>query len=104
VFSVSTGLQYQLADPLYVRCGYTYNENPEPGSQILVAVAAPLHYQHQLNFGGSFRVSRNAWINGAYSYWFEHEVNGSIDTPYGEMDIASREIVHIGSVGVTVGY
>jgi long-chain fatty acid transport protein len=107
VFSVSTGVQYRLAEPLYVRAGYTYNQNPEPESQAMFAVAAPLHYQHQMNVGGSYQLARNVSLNAAYSYWFEHEVTGPIFTPLGTVpgsSVTSRETVHIASMGVTVGY
>jgi long-chain fatty acid transport protein len=107
IFAVATGVQYRLADPLYVRLGYTFNENPAPESQTAVNFAAPLHYQHELHVGGSYRLARNVWMNGAYTYYFPHEITGPIFTPLGEIpgsSVTSRESVHVGSLGVSVTY
>ena len=107
IFALATGVQYHLAEPVYVRMGYTYNQNPTPDSQTSANVATPLHYQHELHFGGSYRLARNVWVNGAYSFYFPHEITGPIVTPLGEVpgsSVTSRELVHIGSLGVSVTY
>jgi long-chain fatty acid transport protein len=107
IFALATGVQYRLADPLYARLGYTFNENPAPESQTAVNFAAPLHYQHELHAGGSYRLARNVWMNGAYTFYFPHEITGPIFTPLGEIpgsSVTSRESVHVGSLGVTVTY
>jgi long-chain fatty acid transport protein len=107
VFALATGIQYRLMDPLFVRLGYTFNENPTPESQTAVNIAAPLHYQHEFHTGGSYQLTRNAWLHAAYTYYLEHEITGPIFTPMGvipDSSVTSRESVHVASVGVSVDY
>lgn len=107
IFSVATGIQYQLHQDLFVRAGYTFNENPIPDSQAFFNIGSPLYYQHQVHFGGSYRLCKQVWLNVAYTYYFESEISGPVVSPAGAFpgsSVTSRETVHIADVGITVRY
>lgn len=107
VFGLATGIQRQLYDRLYLRAGYTYNQNPIPSNLATVAVVAPLHYQNQFHLGGSLGLAENVSLNLAYSYYLSHSITGPIVTPAGAVpnsSVTSTMDVHIASLGVTVQY
>ena len=107
VLSISTGVQYRWCESLYLRMGYTFNENPIPNAQTMANLGTPLFYQHELHLGTSTRLSHNVWLNLAYTHYFENEISGPIVTALGAVpgsSVTSRESVHVGSVGVLVNY
>lgn len=107
IFSVATGVQYEASEDLFLRMGYTFNENPIPDSQAFFNIGAPLYYQHEVHLGGSYRFSKRVWLNVAYTYYFENEISGPIVTPAGPIpgsNVTNRERVHIVDVGLTVRY
>jgi long-chain fatty acid transport protein len=107
IFSVATGVQFEASRDLFLRMGYTFNENPIPDSQAFFNIGAPLYYQHELHVGGSYRISKRVWLNLAYTYYFENEISGPIVTPAGAIpgsNVTNRSAVHIADVGFTVRY
>ncbi len=107
VFSLATGVQYEANENLYLRAGYTFNENPIPESLTSLNVLAPLHFQHQFHAGTSYRMFKQVWLNLAYSFYPESEISGPILTPLGAIPgsrVTSRLSVHILDVGLTVRY
>lgn len=107
VMALSLGVQRQLSDVLAIRGGYTFNQNPTPNSLTAINIAAPLHYQHQISAGGSYKLAHNVSLNAAYSYYLPHDITGPIFTPAGTIpgsSVTSHESVHVGSLGITVSY
>lgn len=107
VFSVATGVQYEASEDLFLRMGYTFNENPVPDSQAFFNIGSALIYQHELSVGGSYRLSKRVWVNLAYTYYFENEISGPIVTPAGAIpgsNVTNRTSVHIADVGLTIRY
>lgn len=107
IFAVATGVQYEVTQDLFLRAGYTFNENPIPNSQAFFNIGAPLHYQHQIHVGGSYRLSKRIWLSAAYTYYFENEVTGPIVSPAGAFpgsSVTNRLSVHLADVGITVRY
>ncbi|MFY9254031.1 MAG: outer membrane protein transport protein [Fuerstiella sp.] len=107
IFAVATGVQYEVNEDLYLRAGYTFNENPIPESQAFFNVGTPLYYQHEVHLGASYRLTKQLWLNFAYTYYMENELSGPIVTPAGAIpgsNVTSRETVHIADVGITVRY
>jgi long-chain fatty acid transport protein len=76
VFSVATGVQYQLTDTLSLRAGYVYNENPIEDSNAFFNVAAPAIYQHIVSLGASWRISCRSSLVLAYLHAFENSISG----------------------------
>ncbi len=107
VFSVATGVQYAATEDLFLRMGYTFNENPIPDSQAFFNIGSPLYYQHEIHVGGSYRLSKRSWITLAYTYYLENDISGPIVTPAGPMpgsNVTNQSSVHIADVGITVRY
>ena len=107
IFSVATGVQYQVNEGLSLRLGYTFNENPTPSSETLIAAATPLFYQHQLHVGASKRLGCNLWVHLAYTHILEAEITGPIVSPAGIVpgsSVTNKESVHLLSLGATVHY
>jgi len=107
IFAVAMGLQRTLTDGLDVRLGYVFNENPIPDSQAMLAVGAPLFYQHQLSGGATVRLSDSVSASVAYAYAFEASMSGPLVTPAGAVpgsQLKTTESVHLVSVGLNVAY
>lgn len=107
IFSVAAGVQYEASKDLFLRMGYTFNENPIPDSQSFFNIGAPLYYQHEIHMGGSYRLTKRVWLNVAYTYYFENEISGPIVTPAGAVpgsNVTNRSTVHLADVGITVRY
>ena len=105
VFAASTGVQYRIRDGLYVRGGYTYNQNPYQSGETAIAVAAPLYYQHQASAGGSLQLSDSVFINVAYTYYLPASMSGPLLSPTGpvpDSTVTSEVSVHRASLGITV--
>ena len=107
IVSVATGLQYEVNKNLFLRMGYTFNENPIPDSQAFFNIGSPLYYQHEIHVGGSYRLSKRVWLSLAYTYYFENDISGPIVTPGGAVpgsNVTNQSTVHIADIGITVRY
>ncbi len=81
VFSLALGAQRQLSDRVYVRGGYTYNQNPVADSESFFNIASPLIYEHMLSVGGSYKLNDKLAVNVAYSHYIENSSTGPIVLP-----------------------
>ena len=70
ILVVALGAQYQMADALSVRVGYSWNENPIPNSQATTNAASPLIIQHMLSAGASYQVTDAFFLSVAYMHAF----------------------------------
>jgi len=106
-FGLNVGIQRCVSDVLTLRGGYFYNSALLSDSEAMVAVAAPLYYQHGFSSGASIRMNSNCSINFAYTYALENELSGPILTPTGPMpgsNVTTRLAAHQGSMGIVVRY
>ena len=107
VMALALGAQREVTDNLTMRAGYTYNGNPTPSELTVINVASPLHYQHQLSAGGSYRLAPNVSLNMAYTYYLPHSITGPLATAAGPIpgtSVTSTESVHLLTMGVGVNY
>ena len=107
IFAVATGIQYEVNSDLFLRAGYTFNENPIPDALAFFNIGSPLYYQHQMHVGFSYRLNKRVWFNAAYSYYFENEISGPIVLPTGPIagsNVTNQKDVHIADIGITVRY
>ena len=107
VVTVATGIQYEASEDLKLRIGYTYNENPIPDEQAFFNIGTALTYEHELSAGASVRINDRAWVNIAYTYFFENDISGPIVTPAGAIpgsNVTNTLSAHILDVGLTVQY
>lgn len=89
VFVLALGAQYRLADPLFLRIGYTYNSDPIPAGNAIFNVATPVVMQHSLSLGASFEVNKRFLLSAAYLHVFENSIQGPLLTPTGAIPGAS---------------
>lgn len=107
VLALALGVQRQLSDALTIRGGYTFNQDPTPSSLTSINFAAPLHYQHQLSAGASYKLANNVSLNGVYTFYLPHDITGPIVTPFGAIpgsSVTSSESVHVFGFGIGVTY
>jgi long-chain fatty acid transport protein len=78
VFSVSTGIQYQLTEALSLRCGYLYTQNPTPDENAFYNVAAPAIYEHMIAIGASLRLTCRTSLSIAFLRAFENSIEGFV--------------------------
>ena len=106
-FGLNVGIQRHISDVLTLRGGYFYNSDLLSDAEAMVAVAAPLHYQHGFSGGASIHLTCNASVNFAYTYSLENELSGPILTPLGPMpgsNVTTRLSAHQGTMGIVVRY
>ncbi len=83
IIVVAMGTQYQMTDALSLRAGYSWNENPIPGSQASANSASPLCIQHMLSTGASYQVTDAFSLSVAYMHGFHNSITGPIVLPAG---------------------
>jgi long-chain fatty acid transport protein len=81
VFSVSTGVQYQLTDALSLRCGYFFSENPIPDDNTFYNIGSTAIYQHIVSVGASWRITCRTSLVIAYLKAFENSISGPWEAP-----------------------
>jgi long-chain fatty acid transport protein len=81
VFSVATGVQYQLTDALSLRCGYTFSENPIPDENTFYNIGSTAIYQHIVSVGASWHITCRTSLVIAYLKAFENSISGAIEAP-----------------------
>jgi long-chain fatty acid transport protein len=107
IFAVAAGVQYELCDCTSLRLGYSFNENPIPGSNTMLNAGVPLQLQHTVYAGASYRVSCNMDVHVAYAHAFESEISGPFVTPLGPLpgtSITSDVAVDSVTVGATIRF
>ncbi len=81
VFALSLGAQRRVNDKVYLRAGYTYNQNPIADNESFFNLASPLIYEHMISGGLSYMLNNKLALNVAYSYMFENSRQGPIVLP-----------------------
>ncbi len=83
IFSIATGVQYQLNDGLSVRCGYLYSENPVRDADAFFNVASSAIYQHILSVGATWQITCRTGLSIAYLKALENDITGPWVVPPG---------------------
>jgi long-chain fatty acid transport protein len=83
VFSVSTGVQYELTDCLTVRLGYFYTENPLRPADTFFNIASSAIYQHIISMGATLDLTDRVGLSLAYLHAFENVSQGPWALPPG---------------------
>ncbi len=89
IFVLALGAQYQVAAPLFLRLGYTFNTNPIRDADATFNVAAPVVMQHALYTGVSYQINNRLIVSAAYAHVFENSIQGPLLTPAGPVPGAS---------------
>lgn len=107
IFATCLGLQYEICEPVHVRGGYSYNQNPIHELDVSFNVASPVISQHFLYAGGSLQVSSHTYLSLAYVRGLENEVTGPMQTNFGPIpgsSVSSQVALDAISMGLTVQY
>lgn len=108
LFSVSSGVQYRASNRLYLRLGYTYQQNPISSTDTFFNVACPLIIEHLAAVGASYRLTPNVFVSATYIHGFENESTGPLHVPgvgpLPSTSVSSRISADALNVGVTVQY
>ncbi len=76
VFSVATGIQYQLTDAWSLRVGYLYTENPIPDENTFFNIASTAIYEHIVSVGASWKITCRTSLLLSYQKAFENSISG----------------------------
>ena len=93
VMLVALGVQWQAAERLAVRTGYSYNPSPIQDDFAFASVSAPAVYEHIFNLGLSFDITSRAVLSLTCVHAFENSVSGPFLSPAGPVP-ASRVTIH----------
>ncbi len=107
IFATSLGMQYKLTESVFLRCGYSYNQNPIHEMDAGFNVSSPVISQHFVYLGGSIPISSRTSLSVAYIHGFENQVAGPIQTPGGPIpgsSVASEVSLDALALGFTVQY
>ena len=107
IFATCVGMQYEVCAPVFLRCGYSYNQNPIHEMDASFNVSSPVISQHFGYVGGSVRVSCHTYFSVAYIHGFENEVSGPIQSVQGTIpgsSVSSQVSLDALSMGFTVQY
>lgn len=83
IFSVATGVQYQLTDCLSVRAGYLYSQNPISDADAFFNVASSAIYQHIVSVGATWQITCRVGLAVAYLKALENDITGPWVIPPG---------------------
>ena len=81
VFALSLGAQRKISDQIYLRAGYSFNQNPVADNEAFFNIASPLIYEHMISAGASYMLNEKLAVNVAYSYMFENSRQGPVVLP-----------------------
>lgn len=107
IFATSVGIQYEASESLFLRVGYSFNQNPISNADSGFNVASPLVVQHFVYVGGSIRLSLSSQFSVAYVHGFENSVAGPIQSPLGAIpgsSVTSTASLDALSAGITVQF
>lgn len=106
VFAAAAGVQRRVSDRLYVRAGYTYNQNPIENDKSFFNMGSVLIYEHMVSAGFSWNFNDWTALSFAWSYMLENERTGPIYQPgVGPLDgtsVTNDLDVHLISVGLSM--
>jgi len=89
VWATTLGVQYRPTDRLYLRMGYTYNQNPITSETAYFNAGSPLIIEHTLSLGGSYHCTENLIFSLVWVHAFENSVSGPYQIPAGPLPFAS---------------
>ena len=104
IVAVALGAQRQVTDRLYVRFGYSFNENPIDSEAAQYNAASPLIIKHAVHTGASYMFADNWTMTLAYVHCFENEVAGPMHSAYGPIpgtEVQSTAAADAFSLGFT---
>jgi long-chain fatty acid transport protein len=107
VFSVATGVQYQLTEALSLRCGYVYSENPIPDENTFYNIGSAAIYEHIVSVGASWRITCSTSLVIAYLKAFENSISGSWEAPGGALagtSVTARQSIDCLVTGLQVKF
>jgi long-chain fatty acid transport protein len=107
ILAVSSGIQYQVHEGLYVRLGYSFNQNPISDFASGFNIASPVVIQHFSYAGFSCQLTSSTYLSISYIHGFENSVNGPIQTPLGPIsgsDVTSSASLDAVAFGVNINY
>lgn len=85
VWAATLGVQYHPTDRLYLRMGYTYNQNPITSNTAFYNAGSPLIIEHTLALGGSYHLTDDLIFSLVWVHAFENSVSGPYQTPLGPL-------------------
>ncbi len=100
IMSVALGCQRQVGERLFLRAGYSFNENPISSSTVQYNVASPLIIQHTLNMGFSYNMPGDWLFSMAYVHCFENSVTGQWINPATNTPVAGTSLTETASADV----
>ncbi|WDQ15083.1 OmpP1/FadL family transporter [Rhodopirellula sp. P2] len=81
VFALAFGAQRTVGERVFLRAGYTYNQNPIRESESFFNLASPLIYEHMLSMGGSYKLNQKVAVNVGWSHYMENTRTGAVILP-----------------------
>jgi long-chain fatty acid transport protein len=97
VFSVATGVQYELSDTLSLRAGYVYSQNPIRDANTFFNPVSVAVYEHIVALGATYQISCRTGLTVAYLRAFENSIRGPWKVP----DPNTGETVALDGTSVT---
>ncbi len=107
VFSVSTGVQYELNDCLTVRAGYFYTQNPISDADTFFNIASSAIYQHIISAGATWHLTDRVGLSIAYLHAFENATAGPWQLPTGPLagsSVSTRQTIDALVAGLRVRF
>lgn len=104
IVAASFGVQRQVTDNLFVRFGYSVNENPIDSDAAQFNVASPLIIKHALHTGVSYLFADNWMVTMAYVHCFEADAVGPMHDAQGAIpgtEVKSKASADAFSLGFT---
>lgn len=104
IVAVAFGVQRQVTDHVYVRFGYSVNENPIDSDAAQFNVASPLIIKHAVHTGLSYMFADNWMMNLAYVHCFENDASGPLHSTTGPLagtEVTSTAAADAVSLGFT---
>jgi len=108
VFSLATGVQYQLTRSLSLRLGYVYTENPIRDEDTFFNIASPAIYEHIVSLGASWQLTARTALSIAYLRAFENSIKGFVppatDVQPGAVSVESAQTINALVAGLQVRF
>ena len=81
IVALAVGVQRRWSERIYLRAGYTFNQNPIKNDEAMFNLASPLIYQHMISLGSSYELTPNIALNAAYSHMLANTRHGPVVLP-----------------------
>ena len=103
ILAVSLGMQYKLSEQLYVRLGYSFNENPIPDESQFANIGTSLFGQHAVSVGASWISYGGLDFHVTYSHLIESSKTGDFAMNYAGWDYPGTVTNTVKSDSVSLG-